>query len=329
MKTNFVFTSGGLGNQLFQIMAALHHSEGRLLVIDSSLTSLSVEEKKSYEGRFNFGENVLINRKSKLFGRGLLGIVYSLLIRVSTYAEKSLINSGIRLIAVWSSSAFFSIYFKRPSLTVLGQGLGSTEIPESRFSKVFVGYFQTSHYFIKFHELHQEAFFRIKDPCLESALFKESNLITPALAIHLRFGDYLNEKQFGSLSRSYYEQGIKKITSSNRVEQIWIFSNDIDNARLFLKDISALDTRWYQDLGRDAVDVLSCMMQAEHFLIANSTLSWWAATLGRKNNSVVIAPNPWFKSIFMPAGLLQPGWISLESSWTEIKKSINAPTEES
>lgn len=40
------------------------------------------------------------------------------------------------------------------------------------------------------------------------------------------------------------------------------------------------------------------MTQCDHFIIANSSFSWWAAWLGEKENTRVVAPAQWFSGTF-------------------------------
>ncbi len=37
------------------------------------------------------------------------------------------------------------------------------------------------------------------------------------------------------------------------------------------------------------------MATFDHFIISNSSYSWWASYLGEKENSIIIAPKYWYK----------------------------------
>ena len=49
------------------------------------------------------------------------------------------------------------------------------------------------------------------------------------------------------------------------------------------------------DSPEDTVLTFSSMLQSKNFIIANSTFSLLAAALGKKKNSIITYPDPWFK----------------------------------
>ena len=57
------------------------------------------------------------------------------------------------------------------------------------------------------------------------------------------------------------------------------------------------------------------MKFAKVFVIANSTFSWWAANLSI-NDSLILAPNKWFRSAPDPADLVPPNWKLIDTGWS-------------
>jgi hypothetical protein len=62
-----------------------------------------------------------------------------------------------------------------------------------------------------------------------------------------------------------------------------------------------------------AAEVLLAMAHGAGFVIANSSFSWWAATLSGSRS--VVAPYPWFKGIPEPSEMVNPNWTREDSVW--------------
>ena len=54
------------------------------------------------------------------------------------------------------------------------------------------------------------------------------------------------------------------------------------------------------------------MRYGHGYIIANSSLSWWAASLSHAKNPLVVAPSPWFKQIGTPNKLIPDNWNTLK-----------------
>ena len=57
------------------------------------------------------------------------------------------------------------------------------------------------------------------------------------------------------------------------------------------------------------------MTRCKHFVVANSSFSWWGAWLGGDEKSVRIAPRPWFEKLsFDESDLVPNDWIRLDKN---------------
>jgi len=155
------------------------------------------------------------------------------------------------------------------------------------------GYFQSYKYFddvkneIKKEFLFKENIFNYSYKKMNS-LFDCENRTNEIVAIHVRRGDYVGLPGFIKLDTNYYQNAINKFDDKKYI--FFIFSDDIE----WCKNVFGEDESIYYSEGEtEFVDI--CMMSlCDHFIIANSTFSWWAAYLGQNANKKVIAPLQWF-----------------------------------
>ena len=131
------------------------------------------------------------------------------------------------------------------------------------------------------------------------------------LAVHVRRGDYLKVDEFGLLGPSYYEAAIDRLRSEGVSGPIWLFSDHPEAAGQALGR-HAEDAQPITSPDGPATEMLA-MSYAAGNVIANSTFSWWGASMNAPRTPV-IAPDPWFASGPPVDGLIPPEWTRLPSS---------------
>lgn len=120
-----------------------------------------------------------------------------------------------------------------------------------------------------------------------------------SILLHVRHGDYGDLLDFGFCSKEYYEKSINLIASKLNNPKFFIFSDDIDGAKEMLNinyPKKFVDFKENDELfARGNGELLKLMSSCKHFIIANSTLSWWAAFLSENKDKMIITPEPWFQ----------------------------------
>lgn len=144
-------------------------------------------------------------------------------------------------------------------------------------------------------------------------------LTKPAVAIHLRYFDAPGlASTSGSQNNTpgdYYNRAISEMEQLVDHAHYFIFSDQPDEARARISLPDSRVTLIRHNLGDSmAYADLWLMSQCRHFIIANSTFSWWGAWLGEHPDKIVIAPsfeqrtgNGWGF-----VGLLPDHWLSIE-----------------
>jgi hypothetical protein len=117
-------------------------------------------------------------------------------------------------------------------------------------------------------------------------------------ALHVRRGDYLSAKNIKIYAQpgvTYYQAALAQLPAGTPV---WVFSDDIAWCRANLQVPPSVPPLHFVDTDgaspRSALADLWLMAQAQHHIIANSSLSWWAAWLADGRGGQKFAPRQWF-----------------------------------
>ena len=166
------------------------------------------------------------------------------------------------------------------------------------------GYFQGEAYFADFRdairaELRPAA---APDPDMAAAIAAAG----VPVCLHIRRGDYQNPENAALqvCTPAYYARCCRILRDSCPDAELVVFSDDILWAQDHL-DTAGLPAR-FVDPGSAAGD-LALMQMCRHFVISNSTYSWWAQYLGDAPDKQVLAPDRWYANGKQSA-LYLPGW---------------------
>lgn len=278
---------GGLGNQLFQYAFArsLAHDLNKELFIDISYFNFNVHVKH------------IIFALNAFKIKGIIGNfpytkpeVNSLLFDGNLNLYE---NGGI--LTKWGF--FDSNAFKN---------IDKIETPS-----YFTGYFSngfdgdlrlvTENFFVHNEKIIKEDLTLAYDLPEEYEKIIEDMLNYDAVAIHFRRGDdYKNISRFGTCSAEYYEEAIKDISKKLDNPKFYIFTEDHDwvkeNIFIPFPHEHIFFDEMKNEVSRGYVYLLKLMSCCDHFIIANSTFSWWGAWLSDNPNKLIYSPKPWFQS---------------------------------
>ncbi len=286
--------SGGMGNQMFQYAAgrALALKHGVQLGLDLSFL-LDRSARKHFTFRnfnldvFNIEDHIVephqVPWQYRKHLRGVLGLY------ADTFRRRFLKSSGTEKHFTFDSS-------------VLSLG------PDAYLE----GYWQSPKYFEDIKNIIRQDF-TLKEILPEPVelLRKEINN-NASVCVHIRRGDFVGNALHDVVSADYYGKAIACIEADQKVEKVYVFSDDIEwckNNILFSQPTTFVGPEY---AGKKAEGHLALMSACRHFVIANSSFSWWAAWLGDHPDKVVIAPARWFADPAIDTSdLLPEEWIRL------------------
>lgn len=276
-----VIVYGGLGNQIFQYACAKKVAKDR----DIDLT-LDFSMFKSYDLRnpdlleLNTNANyVLASKKVSLLGNRYLRILFYLIFKFLP-----------RL-------SFVHFESKDYHLEIL---------PKNLENKHLFGYWQHLGYFEGIRkELLNELRLKRKLNLIEENLRKDIQQ-TISVGLHVRRGDYVTAEgvKNGRLvcDDLYFKRALNILEEKTSHGKIFIFTDDIKwvKSRPWFDEYMTVVSEYTSSAVIDFELLRSC----SHFIISNSSFSWWASWLSEFPDKIVVSPNSWFKNKPIPEGLV-------------------------
>lgn len=158
-----------------------------------------------------------------------------------------------------------------------------------------VGYWQSERYFEKVKALLYKDFSFDWNSFPAKALeYRKRMQDTMAVSVHVRRGDYLNEKfkglYGGICTEAYYEGAMAYMRKTLEKCTFFLFTNDRKwgeaqtKADVVYVDCAEADTA-YLDMA-----LMSC---CKHHILANSSFSYWGAWLNQSPDRIVVTPSIW------------------------------------
>ncbi len=313
-KTVGLYLTGGLGNQLFQLAAAISIAQGREIEIlekpgrprlnmnnDPELFSLSVDQIA----------NVRRIKKDGYLLRKSIGFLLRSGIWPGKFEKIPIIAVATKLAAaIIQSLRIKNLYFPISSSDVGYSDLKFRIRLERYINPLLIGYFQTFIWADSVKaQLEKLSIDQIGSDL--QALKLEAKSIAP-IVIHIRRGDYKAETTFGLPGDKYYKSGMEIIDRAYPSHPIWVFSDDVKEAKQVLSWLPSERLKYISDVDQQSAASFMAMRLGCAYIIANSTFSWWGAFLSDTKNPLVIAPEPWFIGQKEPAFLIPEDWIRIK-----------------
>lgn len=258
-KNLILYFDGGLGNQLFQYSLLLHLKENGIYPVIS---------KSAFRVRGKNRQFVLDRLINNDFADGAIDNLYDGI--VQQVSKKFFKNRRSSII----SDRNFDIRYI------------SQEMRKKRKLKIH-GNFQHTDYVQDRKSIRNDIILKDLDP--------QFNGKSVNVCVHFRKGDYLsakNNKIFASLNDNYFINSMLDV--QNRFQDKVTFNIYSDDFSLLPPSLNNYGFDFKLIDIFDSVQCFQHMVQNDHFIIANSTYSWWAAYLSG-SQSIVWAPPHWYE----------------------------------
>jgi Glycosyl transferase family 11 len=289
---------GGLGNQLFQIFALLAYS------IQYKVKAVFVYEE-IVTGRITYWNSFFKN----------------LVIFTTKFAPNNISNEQIVSLPKYQEPGFEYRAF-----------------PEFKDLVFIQGYFQSYKYF---EAVKDQIYGLLKLENLKTNVIDEysgyfDDEIT-TISMHFRLGDYKQKRYYHPVMKyEYYESSLRHIIEKLQIEpnnkvRVLYFCEAEDNVFVTNMRIRPLQNVFpnieFMKVDDQIADwkQLLIMSNSQHFIMANSTFSWWGAYLGSFPDKIICYPSKWFGEYYEHNykcdDLMPESWVKIDATstpWDEL-----------
>lgn len=182
--------------------------------------------------------------------------------------------------------------------------------------KYIIGFWQNAKYFESISDKIRSELKVAVPPSKENEKMLEKISGCNAVCVHIRLGDYLLEqnKALNICTEDYYIKGMDYISENTQNPTFFVFSYSHDDIE-YIKNNYHFEkfNPVYVDLSNPDYEELRLMYSCNHFIIANSTFSFWAQYLGEYEEKIVVAPKEWNREKHQDdSGIFMDNWHLIE-----------------
>lgn len=281
---------GGMGNQMFQ------YAYGRALALRKS-TSLALD--------ISFFENPGLPKRTYDLDLFMIKEHFA-----KKYEIPLLYRMGTsRFLARIATFLYKKIFINKGTETQFQFDSKKLEIGSHAYLD---GYWQSPKYFKEYEDVIRKDF-TLKEAVPDHIVALEQEISrSNSVCLHVRRTDFVGNSLHEVVDNGYYERAIAQMAEKTSIESLYVFSDDIEwceknmsffHPTVFVKaEYAGPRSQWH----------FALMRAARHFIIPNSSFSWWAAWLSDNPQKIVIAPQHWFTdSTINTQDLIPSAWIRI------------------
>lgn len=117
-----------------------------------------------------------------------------------------------------------------------------------------------------------------------------------SVCLHIRRGDYTNSHYSKTLqicNYEYYKKAMEYIAKNVKNPIFFIFSNSHEDHEWIKKNYKFDYPTINVDFDNQDYEELKLMYCCKHFILSNSSFSWWAQYLAKNKDKIIVAPSKW------------------------------------
>ena len=185
---------------------------------------------------------------------------------------------------------------------------GYVEFKYPKKKNIFAfGYFQSTKYFKDIEKEIKKEIRPKKELRNELMPFIDEIKEGDSVCLSIRMGDYIKNPIHGVCSQKYYQAAIDKMYELHPNAKIFVFSDDVEAVK---ETYSFKNNVFYEPDGCNELEKITYMSMCKHFILSNSSFSWWTQYLCSYEKKTVIAPEKWY-AVDIPCDIYEDNWILL------------------
>lgn len=326
VKKIIVTMSGRLGNQFFRAAFArkIQLKYGGEIILNFSEVLEKADEfpNAGWEDSladFNFEYKSLnqapqttirenLSRKQQL----IFAANHFLLKLFKTYENVSYVNLPKIL-------QFYSRYLAKNGLYIFPYVTGTAPISTNQAVIYLNACFEDAAYYDEILPTLQKEFTSNHDLLSSNQELFDKIQATNAVCLTIRRGDYLtatNKSDFFQTDDNYFKAGIEKIKAEVENPVFFFFGDDLSYNEEFAKATLTENDEYYLETPNNPLwEKVRLMSACKHFVISNSTFSWWVQELSNFPEKKVFGPSNWYPkgSKIKNNQLVQDFWLKRET----------------
>lgn len=158
------------------------------------------------------------------------------------------------------------------------------------------GFWQCPKYFKDIRDIILRDF-SLKNKQISSEYLMKIIKDTNSVCISIRRGDYVSNPKYKLkhfvCDIDYFNRCVNEINKILNDPKIVIFSDDIEWVKNNIK--YNIET-YYESAGNTLSEKIALMSSCKHFILSNSSFSWWVEYLSTNEQKIVYAPSRWYAS---------------------------------
>lgn len=287
---------GRLGNQFFQYACVKNYQmkyfpDEKIAIDFSDLKRLGSEKDGFVDSLsyFNVDDYETINSIKTNF----IQKIFLFVMRVPNPLFRMLGLKNKADILSYNFEKFMQPFLNKIGIFYMIHGYYNFSLTKSK-NKIFIGNFESALYFDENEKKIKEMFTSKFDLLDKNKKFLNKIEKSNSICITIRRGDFISNSEFKKVhyvcDSNYFYRAIEYIKNNISNPTFVVFSDDIEwvkNNMDFGADVI------YED-GSDPIwEKVRLMSACKHFIISNSTFSWWVQYLSKNKKKIVIAPKKW------------------------------------